>query len=327
MERERWAVAIGGHSLKKPEDVQNIIKLLFEAADKRNAIISLLGHGSGPQAGDGLDEFLKAPASGFNTDEFNKLVSTGNEAAICNLGGQIKEQITALHKSARVIVTRCLVNPDTMQPAKPIGRGLNEEEARKLSAILTVKKVDDNGSRVLVPSPLIKRIFQKDLKDAAQSTISGETAIAGGAGGLPYVCENHILKPVAAVIDKDWTLGELVKALSSVVHFDRSIILTRAPALVRDFGVLQKAIEQNGSKAVHANWREEYAKAGLIQNISLAEAEQLYEQGVATAGAGPKLGASIMMVRSFVRQAVICAPENLEASLDGTEESGTVIHR
>ena len=72
------------------------------------------------------------------------------------VASQIKN---ALGGKAEILLTHCVVDPDSMNPRKPVGRPLSEQEAVRLSKILAVGKVDEKGQRVLVPSPLIKNIF------------------------------------------------------------------------------------------------------------------------------------------------------------------------
>jgi carbamate kinase len=207
------------------------------------------------------------------------------------------------------VVTQVIVDkndPAFKDPSKPIGPFYDANEAEQLRQEKGWDIIEDSarGYRRVVPSPIPVNIQQARIIKSMLNT--GEIVIAVGGGGVPMVREdNHNLRGVEAVIDKDYASVRLAIEIDADVLF----ILTAVEHVYRDFATPhQKALE----------------------NLSLAEAKKLLEEGHFGKGSmEPKIRAAIMFLEetkpSREREVIITIPETALRALEG--KTGTRITR
>jgi carbamate kinase len=133
------------------------------------------------------------------------------------------------------VITQTLVSaadPGFADPAKFVGPGYPEAEARRIAAERgwTVK-ADGNAWRRVVASPQPLRIVETRL--IRQLLDSGAVVICAGGGGAPVV-RNRLgeLEGIEAVVDKDTATGLLAEALDA----DVLLVLTDVASVQTDYG-------------------------------------------------------------------------------------------
>ncbi len=211
----RIVLALGGNALTGPnESVQpaHQIAAVEAAAPQIAALVAeghqvLLSHGNGPQVGNILSKNdIASPVLSPVPLDWCVANTQGSIGFILLNALDAAMSRAGLTTRSTVVVTRTIV--DAADPAfsnftKPVGRFMEEEIARRLS--LSGQHFVDSGEQgwrrvVASPQPLeiaeagpIKALLDADF-----------LVVAGGGGGIPVVrMENHDLKGVEAVIDKD----------------------------------------------------------------------------------------------------------------------------
>lgn len=155
------------------------------------------------------------------------------------------------------------------------------------------------GWRRLVPSPLPKRIWEKD---AVLSLIaSGAVVIAAGGGGIPVIETAEGLQGVEAVIDKDLA----AQRLATDVGADVLLILTDVDAVALDWGLPTQR---------------------FLSQVSLAEAKEYQAAGHFQAGSmGPKVAAVCGFLAAGGKTAIITSLQAVNLALAG--QAGTQFTR
>ena len=153
----------------------------------------------------------------------------------------------------------------------------------------------------MVPSPLPKRIFE--INPVKWLLEKGSIVICAGGGGIPtYYDEQHNLRGVEAVIDKDFAS----QRLAELVEADLFIVLT-------------------GVDYVFVNYNKpDQAK---LEHVNVAQLEEYIKQDQFAPGSMlPKVEAAIAFVNGRPEgKAVITSLENLGALIES--ESGTIIQK
>ena len=168
-------------------------------------------------------------------------------------------------------------DPAFKNPTKPIGPVYSKEEAERLAKEKNWSIAQDGDKyRRVVPSPLPKRIFE--IKPVKWLLEKGSIVICAGGGGIPtYYDEQHNLRGVEAVIDKDLCSALLAENLDA----DLFIIATDVSATFVDWGKpTQKA-------------------------IALAPPDEIEKMGFAAGSMGPKVQAAVNFARNTGKDAVI----------------------
>lgn len=174
------------------------------------------------------------------------------------------------------VVTQMVVDPQDpafLNPAKPIGPFYDAETAQSIQKEkgYTLKEDAGRGWRRVVASPKPKKIVEiGTLKTLWDTTI----AIACGGGGIPVVEEeNHGLRGVPAVIDKDLA----AQLLAVEMEADVLLILTEVDA-------------------VSIRFRQPDEKK--LGQVTVEEMEQYCQEGHFAAGSMlPKVQAAMEFVR------------------------------
>lgn len=305
-------VAIGGNSLIKGNNqtIPDQIEATREVCSHVACMIKqgwrvIITHGNGPQIGFVL---LRSELSS------NVLHSVPFDFCGANtqgaLGYMIQQSLYNELKSRHIrrqiatIVTQVIVSKTDLafkNPTKPIGQFFEKDIAQKHQEERGWAMIEDSGRgwRRVVPSPVPLRIVEENIIRALVS--QGIVLIAVGGGGIPVIEEDHKLRGVEAVIDKD-----IASALLAIrINADLLLIITGVEKVAIDFGKPNQK---------------------LLDRITLAEAKKYYKKGHFPRGnMGPKIQAVINYLENKGKEAIITNAENLERALHG--QTGTHIVR
>jgi carbamate kinase len=305
-------VAIGGNALIKDKQHQTVpdqMAALEETSHHIGALVEdgwrlAIGHGNGPQVGFILrrselaaHELHEVPLDVCGADSQGAIGYEFQQA----LGHEFARR--GLDRHAVTVVTQVEVDthdPAFSNPTKPIGSFLDDEAAaRRRADGWTVVEDAGRGNRVVVASPLPKRIVElpavRTLADA------GFVVITVGGGGIPVVAdEQGMLHGVPAVIDKDFASSLLATELGADVF----TIATAVEKVALDFGKPEQ------------RW---------VDRMTVAEAKRYLADGThfAAGSMAPKIEACILFLEQGGREAIITDPEHLRAAVHG--EAGTHI--
>ena len=137
-------------------------------------------------------------------------------------------------KTVSTILTQVTVDPYDeafYAPDKVIGRYMSAEDAEtEIKKGNYVQEEPGKGFRRVVAAPHPIRIVE--IEAIRTLSEAGQIVIACGAGEIPVIEQNHMLKGASAVIEKDSIAGRLAADLLA----DELIILTSVPCVYRDFG-------------------------------------------------------------------------------------------
>lgn len=195
------------------------------------------------------------------------------------------------------VLSRVLVDADDpgfAHPTKPIGRYVDEAEARSEMQRRghTWVRQGDKGWRRVVPSPQPQALL--DGMSMRLVLEGGAVLVANGGGGIPMVRDNAgRLQGVEAVIDKDLAAALLAHELAA----ERLVILTDVAGVAVGYGTSEEA------------WLDE---------VSVERLRELQRAGHFAAGSmGPKVEAVLRFVESTGGTAVIGSLDDLTATVDG----------
>ncbi|MAG14776.1 MAG: carbamate kinase [Dehalococcoidales bacterium] len=313
-----FVIALGGNSIIRAKEKGTAVEQYQNLDRTAEQLLNLLSsgnrviitHGNGPQIGNLLlaDEAAKNVVPPMPLDVLGAQTEGYMGYMIQNTLANHLRQAGASH-NITTVVTQVIVDkndPAFKDPSKPIGPFYDANEAEQLRQEKGWDIIEDSarGYRRVVPSPIPVNIQQARIIKSMLNT--GEIVIAVGGGGVPMVREdNHNLRGVEAVIDKDYASVRLAIEIDADVLF----ILTAVEHVYRDFATPhQKALE----------------------NLSLAEAKKLLEEGHFGKGnMEPKIRAAIMFLEetkpSREREVIITIPETALRALEG--KTGTRITR
>ncbi|MCX7970701.1 MAG: carbamate kinase [Negativicutes bacterium] len=265
----------------------------------------VLTHGNGPQVGNLMikNERSKDVLPVMPMDVLGANTQGALGYGISQLLINALDKAGLRNVEVATVVTQVLVgrdDPAWQNPTKYVGPFFSEEEAKKIMAEKGhVFKPDANrGWRRVVPSPLPRRIVEKDVIRLLVD--NGVIVVACGGGGIPVVETPDGYEGVEAVIDKD-RAGVL---LAEAVNADAYFLMTEVERVAINFG--------------RPNQQE-------FSRLSVAEAEKYMVEGHFPPGSmGPKMEAAIAFAKSKPgRQAVIVSLE--KAHLAFTGQSGTIV--
>lgn len=313
-----FVIALGGNSILRAkekgsaeeqyENLRRTADQLLDLLKSGNRIV--ITHGNGPQVGNLLlaDEAAKNVVPPMPLDILGAQTEGYMGYMIQNTLANHLRQAGAPH-NITTVVSQVIVSendPAFQNPSKPIGPFYDANTAERLRREKNWDIIEDSarGYRRVVPSPMPVNIQQARIIKSMLN--AGEIVIAVGGGGIPVVREeNHDLRGVEAVIDKDYASARLAIEIDADVLF----ILTAVEYVYRDFATpRQKALE----------------------NLSLAEAKELLKGGHFGKGSmEPKIRAAIMFLEetkpSREREVIITLPETAVKALQS--KTGTRITR
>ncbi len=308
-------IAIGGNSLIADPEHQTVQDQYNAAAETDQHIAQLvqdgwevaISHGNGPQVG-----FIMR-RSELSRHELHEIpmdvAGADTQGAI---GYALQQNLIndframGIDKPVVTVVTQVEVaadDPAMLNPSKPIGSFLGEDEARRRQEEegWSVKEDAGRGWRRVVASPQPKRIVEIDV--IRQLIDSGVVVICVGGGGIPVVADaNGDLYGVAAVIDKDLASA----LLATEIGADMLLISTAVEKVALNFG---KPNEE---------W---------VDRLTLDEVKQYLAEGghFAEGSMAPKMRAVVKFLEAGGKEALITNPSNLEQAVAG--HTGTRIVR
>ena len=311
---KRIVIALGGNALgntlhEQAEAVKITARAIVDLIEDGNQVV--VAHGNGPQVGI-IDKAMAALQKEDPKQDFTPLSVCGamSQAYIgYDLQNSLREEL--LDRNIRnmpvcTIITQVEVDPEDpafVNPTKPIGKFMTEEEARVYAAKTgyPVREDAGRGWRRYVASPMPKHIIEAGA--IRHLSEDGHLVICCGGGGIPVrrTVHNH-LKGAAAVIDKDFASELLAEQLDA----DMLIILT--------------AVEK-----VAVNFRKENEQ--WLSSMTPEEADRYIEEGQFAPGSMlPKVEAAVKFARSKPgRQALITLLEKARDGIAG--KTGTIIEQ
>ena len=310
--KKRIVIALGGNALGTtlPEQARAVritAKAIVDLIEQGNEVI--VAHGNGPQVGI-INNGMIALTHEDQTQGVTPLSVCGamSEAYIgYDLQGALREELLnrGMEKPVCTIVTQTVVDKDDpafLDPTKPIGKFLSEEEAREVAEKTgyIMKEDAGRGWRRYVASP--RPIDIVEIPCIRILSDGGAVVIACGGGGIPVMVEGNHLRGAAAVVDKDFASALMADRLDA----DMLIILT--------------AVEK-----VAVNFRKENEK--WLDSLTPAEADEYIAQGQFAPGSMlPKVQAAVQFAQSKPgRTALITALEKAKDGIEG--KTGTLVHQ
>ena len=310
--KQRIVIALGGNALGTtlPEQARAVritAKAIVDLIEQGNEVI--VAHGNGPQVGI-INNGMIALTHEDQTQGITPLSVCGamSEAYIgYDLQGALREELLnrGIEKPVCTIVTQTVVDKDDpafLDPTKPIGKFLSEEEAREVAEKTgyIMKEDAGRGWRRYVASP--RPIDIVEIPCIRILSDGGAVVIACGGGGIPVMVEGNHLRGAAAVVDKDFASALMADRLDA----DMLIILT--------------AVEK-----VAVNFRKENEK--WLDSLTPAEADEYIAQGQFAPGSMlPKVQAAVQFAQSKPgRTALITALEKAKDGIEG--KTGTLVHQ
>lgn len=311
----RVVVALGGNALgDTPEEQLSRVRIaapaLLSMIDESTEII--ITHGNGPQVGM-IQRAFELSSSGEGDVPVVGLPECGAMSQ-GYIGYHLQQGLGAeMHRTGKrwhvaTVVTQIEVDaddPSLLNPTKPIGAFLSEEEMRERAARNPeFRFVEDSGRgyRRVVASPRPRRIVESE---SILNLLDNDfIVIACGGGGIPVVRDTDdygCYRGVPAVIDKDMAaalLGENCNA-------DVLVLLTAVERVFLDYG--------------HPGQRE-------LSDMSVSDARRYADEGQFGEGSmEPKVRAAIRFCEGRPdRVAIIGSLERAPEAMRG--ESGTRIH-
>ncbi len=315
MTKKVAVVAIGGNSLIKDKNHQTV-EDQYQAAKETSYHIAdmiesgwdvAIGHGNGPQVGFILRRSeIAAKVEGMHEVPLDVCGADSQGAIGYALQQNLLNEFNrrGIKKPVATVITQVVVDKNDnafINPTKPIGSFMDEEEAMRRKNEMGWSVVEDAGRgwRRVVASPIPQKVVELD---AVQTLIeSGCVVITVGGGGIPVVEEMEgVYKGTAAVIDKDFASSLLARN----IHADMLLISTAVEKVALDFGKPEQ------------RW---------IDRMTLAEARQYLKEGshFAKGSMAPKIQAITWFLEAGGKQALVTNPENIGRALKG--ETGTWI--
>lgn len=300
----RIVVALGGNALLRRGEAltaenqrQNVRIACEQIADIYAGNELVIVHGNGPQVG-----LLALQGAAYQDVPAYPLDVLGAES-VGMIGYMIQQELGNLvpfEVPFATLLSQVEVDKDDpafQHPTKPIGPVYSKEEAERLvrEKGWSIAKDGDKYRRV-VPSPLPKRIFE--IRPVKWLLEKGSVVICAGGGGIPtYYDEQHNLRGVEAVIDKDLCSA----LLAENVEADMLIIATDV-------------------SAVFVNWGEADQKA-----VAFAHPDAIKAEDFPAGSMGPKVQAAVNFARNSGKDAVIGSLSDIADIVKG--KAGTRISR
>lgn len=310
MENKKIVIALGGNALgndieEQKEAVARTAEVIADLAQQGLSII--VTHGNGPQVGmiQTAMDHLTLVQDGMKQVPLPTSVAMSQGYIGIDLQNAIKYEFhrRGMDRKVSTILSQVEVSKDDeafQNPAKPIGRFLTKEEAKKNEA-KGIRCMEDagRGYRIVVPSPMPVRI--RELETIKTLMNAGHVVITCGGGGIPVVSEDGKLTGVNAVIDKD----NVSSLLASQINADYLVILTAVEKVAVNFG------KEN------QEW---------LSELSTKEAREYISQGQFAKGSMlPKIEAALRFAESGEGRKTLITL--LDKAADGIAgKTGTVIH-
>ena len=298
----RLVIALGGNALlqrgqpmtenQQRENVRIAALQISKVAEGNQIVIA---HGNGPQVGLlALQSAAYKEVSPYPLD----VLGAQTEGMIGYLIEQELGNLLPFEVPFATILTQVEVDPADpafQHPTKPIGPVYAKEEAQRLAQEKGWSIAPDGDKyRRVVASPRPQRIFE--IRPVKWLLEKGTVVICAGGGGIPTCYDdNHKLRGVEAVIDKDLCSALLAQELEA----DLLVIATDV-------------------NAAYVDWGKPTQKA-----IAGAHPDDIERLGFASGSMGPKVQEAIEFARKTGKDAVIGALPDIVAITQG--KAGTRI--
>ena len=308
----RIVIALGGNALGKTPGEQlsllsNVAKIIVELIKDGNEIV--LTHGNGPQVGQIAlaMEYASNGGAGTPSMPFPECGSMSQGYIGYHMQQSILNELDrqGVKKECVSLITQVLVDSNDsafQNPTKPIGMFYSKKKAMEIEKEKGYVFTEDagRGYRRVVPSPIPKKIIEKDSITSLLD--NGTIVIAVGGGGIPVINSGNGLKGVEAVIDKDRS-GAL---LAREINADIFLILT---------AVDKVCLNYNTDNEI------------MLDSLTKEEAEKYIDEGQFAKGSMlPKVEACLDFIgESTSRKAIISSLSKAKEAIDG--KTGTVIKR
>ena len=305
-------IAVGGNSLIQVGQRGTIDEQLANAHATARKITQLVAdgwrivvtHGNGPQVGASLLRSERAGGETYRQPLDVCVATTQSEIGyMLQRGLECELRRAGFFLPVITILTQVRVSPDDPafdNPTKPIGPFYTQKVAEEKIRSFGWSMVEDasRGYRRVVPSPQPLEVLEMEV--IRQILELGIIAIALGGGGIPVIVgEDHDVKGVEAVIDKDRASALLASGLGA----DCLVISTDIDQVYLNY----KQPGQRGIKRATVDLMEHYLKDRQFPAGSM----------------GPKIEAAVQFIRNGGRDVFITSSDHLIEAIHG--KAGTQI--
>lgn len=305
-------IAIGGNSLVQVGQRGTVDEQLANAQATARKITQLVAdgwrivitHGNGPQVGAALLRSERAAGEAYTHPLDVCVATTQSEIGyMLERGLQCELRRAGFYMPVLTILTQVRVSPTDPafnNPTKPIGPFYTKKVAEEKMKAFGWSMIEDasRGYRRVVPSP--EPIEVLELEVIRQVLEMGIIVIALGGGGIPVVVgDDHSIKGIEAVIDKD----RASSLLASGLGLDCLVISTDVDQVYLNY----KQANQHGVKRATADMMEYYLKSGQFPTGSM----------------GPKIEAATRFIRGGGKDVFITSADQLIEAIHG--KAGTHI--
>jgi carbamate kinase len=286
-------VALGGNALAPAGEAGTIVDQFAHTRESLAPVVDLASegwriamvHGNGPQVGNALMQ--QQMARGVVPPLPLGVLVASTEGWI---GYMIQQSLqnaldrAGVDRQVATLVTQVVVDPadPTLEhPTKPIGRAMDEEDARTLARAMHSDVTEtSHGWRCVIASPRPLRIVEGPLIRSLVE--AGHLVIAAGGGGTPvYYHPAMWLEGIDAVIDKD----RAAALLASQIEAEMLLILTDVEGVYTKYGTDEQQ---------------------FVRHLTASAAEMLLGTGELGVGSmAPKVEAAIQFIRAGGKRAVI----------------------
>jgi len=305
-------VALGGNALLRDNEKGTIEEQEVHTAETLENLIFLINagydlivtHGNGPQVGN----ILMRNDAGL---ELYGITPMPLDICVADTQGGIGYMIErifrnilnkyGIKKNVITIVAMVEVDPKDdafKDPTKRIGMYYSQEQAQILTKekgwTFKLSKKGEKGWRRVVPSPAAKAIFNLEvIKDLARQ---GNIVITCGGGGIPvYYDQNHEVRTIDAVIDKDLASSVLANGVGANEFY----ILTDVPFIFKDYGL---------------------ATQEKLEFLDYKDTMKYLEDGTFAEGSmAPKIVAALSFIKSGGDKSIITEASKLEDKKYGSK--------
>ena len=314
MKNSTVMIALGGNSISpkgKTGSIEDQFSQTRKTMDGLSNFIDLnynicITHGNGPQVG---NELLRMDLTNEKVPPLPLGVCVANTQG--QMGYMIQQTLQNklrdmnIDREVVTLVTQVIVDKNDRSinnPTKYIGPIYSKKDIMPLSNKFNwkIKEQEPGNWRRVVPSPMPDYIMHgKSIKALVDR---GTIVIAFGGGGIPvYNDDEHKLKGLDAVIDKDFSaakMGRIIKAQELWIISDIEYVY-------RNFG------EENQTP---------YKEISFQDLISLYKNNSFQEGTIK-----PKIKAAIHFLKHHGEKVVITSINNIQNALN--DQSGTIIRK
>lgn len=307
-------IALGGNSLSpkgKTGSIEDQFSQTRKTMDGLSNFIDLnynicITHGNGPQVG---NELLRMDLTNEQVPPLPLGVCVANTQG--QMGYMIQQTLQNklrdmnIDREVVTLVTQVIVDKNDKSinnPTKYIGPIYSKKDIMPLSNKFNwkIKEQEPGNWRRVVPSPMPDYIMHgKSIKALVDR---GTIVIAFGGGGIPvYNDDEHKIKGLDAVIDKDFSAAKMGR----IIRAQELWIISDIEYLYRNFG------EENQTP---------YKEISFQDLISLYKNNSFQEGTIK-----PKIKAAIHFLKHHGEKVVITSINNIQNALN--DQSGTIIRK